>query len=225
MKQFVLFIIFILLVNNLKAAKNVSPFRFIILGAAIVGTELVYNVVNLFKGEEEDISIEKKDTNTLKNKEKINKEAELKKLLAPSKLFEIIATTNIIVGTDVILTNILIQTQIKKMLTITNIITNGSVIQKTNKEKEEYQTDTKEEQSITITNCKTHKVYKFKNDLINYYEIGKTYFKVDEKLKAKEFLLKTIAFSIKKEEAIKFLIRNYKMLRKKILNESKKYKK
>lgn len=133
MKRFVLFIIFILLVNNLQAAKSMSPFRFIILGAAIVGTELVYNVVNLFRDKEEDGSIEKKDTNILiYNKEKINKEEELKKLLAPSKLFEIIATTNIIVSTNVVLTNILIQTQMKRILTITNIITNDFIIQKTN---------------------------------------------------------------------------------------------
>ncbi|MBU1076285.1 MAG: hypothetical protein KKH98_03270 [Spirochaetes bacterium] len=225
-----------LLEDESKAVSKRAPERFLIIGGAVVGAELVYSVINLFKGKEteEEQNLESKSTNIIDyQKEKIDREKELAKLLAPSKLFEVMAQTNVRESTnEVTQTNIELPKIKDEAITgsaVTNIVTNKLISRVTNIESVSnfgippegiIQTSI-----IKVTNYSQKEVYEYRKGVIDYYEVGKAYFRVGKRVKAKEYLLKTIALNINKEEAISFLMENYEMSLKNIMQESRKYKK
>lgn len=218
---------FLLLNIDIYSARQSTPERFAILGAAVVGAELIYGAINLFKGDEGDekernnIDV-KQGTNTIVNNKK-NKEEQLKKLLAPSKLLDMVAETNQSQQETTKETNKRIESRIDPV-PVYEKKTNKKNIKKKEKKKNVEPIKLPETKVYMITNYKTKEVYEYKKGVIDYYAVGTAYYNVGKKEKAKGFFLKTIALNINKEKSIKFLKRNYKMNDKEIMLQTAKYK-
>lgn len=183
-----------------------SPIRFLYLGSIIVGAELINGIVQLLSRQR---NTQSEDSLKLTQEEELKKQKELDKLLAPSKLLDIIEEeTNISPLTNVVQTA-------PQQTAITNIQTSKEII---------LQPETRTQFSTYyITNYKTKEVYEFKKGYIDYYAVGVAYFNVNKKEKAKEFFLKTINLNLNKNQAINFLIENYNMSLKDINRQAKNY--
>ncbi len=116
MKKTILYFIFITFSFSIwpLQAEIKSPNRFLYLGGIIVGAELINGVVQLLSRKR---NTQNEDSLKLTREEELKKQRELDKLLAPSKLLDIIGEeTNISPHTNIVQTT-------PQQTTITNIQT------------------------------------------------------------------------------------------------------
>ncbi len=229
-----LIIFFFLQMSAKKTFAEYSPTttqKFLIVGGILGGIELIHTALNLFSKKKKKNLTTTTTTNNYENytDASINKEEELKKLLAPSKLLTLIEKTNTVISTN---KNIVVSVQTNTISNTTNTnnllgstFTNYEI--KTNTLIERYKiTPQNMETNFTykVTNTLTKKTFEYTAGSIDYYDVGVAYYFVNKKHKAKEYLLHTIAINKKKDEAIKFLMQHYKITLKEIRIEAKKYK-
>ncbi|MDD5067093.1 MAG: hypothetical protein PHF84_08615 [bacterium] len=195
--------------TDLRASAR-GPERLIILGSAVAGAELVNVIIRLFSNTKQVQTLSPEEQKRLALEEERKKQEELEKLLAPSKLFEVIGQTNIMSGTN------------EAVALNAGNMTNRTVKAVTNLKAPPHKT------TITtiyyITNYKTREIYEFKRGKIDYYAVAAAYYKVGKKEKAREFFLKTISLDVNKNQAMNFLIANFNMTPKEIQREAQKYK-
>lgn len=90
--------LFLFVQNYYIYAQAITPARMLLFGGVVAGAELVYGTVRwIFPDKEEKKALDRSlsDTNENFQDEQINKEEELKKLQAPSQLFQLInSSTN-----------------------------------------------------------------------------------------------------------------------------------
>lgn len=177
-----------------------STLRLLILGGAVAGAELVHGLIRVLS------PAEKQEEKKLSPEEERKKQEELKKLLAPSKLLEMVEETN-----RSALTNARPPLPDKT----------GSVTRATNQEPADG--EEKVAAVVTVTNTETSEIYEFRRGRIDYYAVALAYFKVGKKEKAREFFLKTIAVDYNRDKAVDFLITRYGLSLKDINLEAKKY--
>ncbi len=222
-----------------SATEPITPGRLAIIGGIIAGIEVIHGVYKLFTMKREkkiDFFSETENTNIIvdEGKEALRKYEALRLLLGRSRLYAVMEgrteQTNEL--------NLLMQEIIKQepRRVSKGIFTDVDVDTVTTKTQKKAVFSHYPDKGTSVTNVSSKKVYaispmesshefhysitnRFTGEVstkssINYYEVGKAYFVVEKKDKAKEYFFKTINLSIdrvNKAKAILFLEQKYNM--------------